>query len=240
MCGRYLLVTPLDELVDVFDVEVPTFDHWPQRYNIAPTQRAPTILLGDGGERRMGLLRWGLIPSWAKDPSIGNRMINARSETASSKPAFRTAFARRRCLVPMSGFYEWRKGESGKTPFLIRPPGGAPFSVAGLWESWEGPDGERLSTFTILTTAASRWMTPLHDRMPAVLDASAAVRWLDPATDREELEGLLRPAAESTFEAFEVSRAVNVPTNDRPEVSEPMPGGERIPQGIGGGTDTPG
>lgn len=238
MCGRYLLDTPVNDLVEHFDVDVPTFDDWPKRYNLAPTQSAPAILRGEAGERRMGLLRWGLIPSWAKDRSIGNRMINARSETAASKPAFRVAFSRRRCLIPMSGFYEWRKGESGKTPFLIAPPDGRLFGVAGLWERWEDPEGEPVHSFTILTTAASRWMSTLHDRMPAVLDAAAARRWLDPEADRTSLEEILGPAPDDTFAAWELSRAVNAPRNDRPEVAEPIPGGEFIPQGIPDPSDT--
>lgn len=233
MCGRYASVTGVDPLVEIFGIDVPTFDSWPVRYNVAPTQQAPVVLRGLEGERRLGTLRWGLIPSWAKEASIGSRMINARSETVGAKPAFREAFRARRCLVPIDFFYEWRKDDpenpkSPKTPFLIRPVSGNPFAVAGLWERWHGGEGGPLHTFTILTTSPSRWMSQLHDRMPVVLAPQDWDAWLSPDAEPESLAGLFRPAPEDYFEAFEVSRAVNSPRNDVPQIAEPLPGGERL------------
>ena len=244
MCGRYASVTGVDPLVEIFGIDVPTFDSWPKRYNVAPTQQAPVILRGGEGERRLGTLRWGLIPSWSKEAAVGSRMINARSETVASKPAFRDAFRSRRCLVPIDYFYEWRKDEpdnpkGSKTPFLIRPAAGGPFAVAGLWERWRAPEGEALFTFTVLTTAPSRWMAQLHDRMPAVLPPEHWASWLAPDTSGRELAGMLGPAPESFFEAFEVSRAVYSPRNDVPQVAEPVPGGEVISQAPPGSAETP-
>ena len=239
MCGRYQLTTPLDELVEVFDVPVPTFDAWPARYNLAPTQEAPAVVAGSDGVRRLGLLRWGLVPGWADDPSVGSRLINARAETVASKPAFRDAFRSRRCVVPMTGFYEWRRNEDGsKTPFLIRPPGGRVSGVAGLWERWDGGDS-RIHTFTVITTTASRWMAALHDRMPVLLDRAAATAWLSGEGGVDGLRSLLVPAADDALEAFEVSTAVNSPRNDRVEVASAVPGGERIPQGNGRTVEAP-
>lgn len=245
MCGRYASLTGVEPLVEIFDIDVPTFDAWPRRYNVAPTQQAPVILRGREGERRLGTLRWGLIPSWAREASIGSRMINARSETVASKPAFRDAYRSRRCLVPIDHFYEWRRDEpdnpeGSKTPFLIRPASGAPFAVAGLWESWRPPAGEALYTFTLLTTTPSRWMSQLHDRMPVVIQKSEWGTWLAPDAVPAELEGLMKPAPESFFEAFEISRAVNSPRNDDPAVAEPLPGGEVIPQAGTGSAETSG
>ena len=247
MCGRYTLATPLDELVEVFDVGHVAFDSWQPRFNVAPTQTLPVVIRGPDGLRRLGPMRWGLVPFWAKDPSIGNRMITARSETVAKKPAFREAFRRRRCVVPMDGFYEWRaRAVEGskkplKVPFWIHRPDRRPFGVAGLWERWRGPrDGDSdstsdgavapLVTFTILTTDASPWMAPLHDRMPAIFAAAeAAETWLDPEADAEGLADLLRPAPGSYLEAWEVSRAVNRPVVDEPDCVVAVGDGERFP-----------
>jgi putative SOS response-associated peptidase YedK len=181
-------------------------------------------------------MRWGLIPPWAKDPSIGNRMINARSETLTSKPAFREAFRRRRCVVPMDGFYEWQaravEGSARplKIPFWIHRPDRAPFAVAGLWERWRPEKGaDPWISFTLLTTAANEWMGPLHDRMPVVLDPEGVDRWLDPEVDPDSLQPLLRPAPDRTFEAWEVDREVNRPVNDHDGLIEPVPGGTVLP-----------
>ncbi len=234
MCGRYASVSGVDPLIEVFGIDVPTFDNWPKRYNVAPTQQAPVVLRGGSGERRLGTLRWGLIPSWAKEVAVGSRMINARSETVDSKPAFRL----RRCIVPIDYFYEWRKDEPEnpkglKIPFLIRPVSRQPFGVAGLWERWRSPEGEALYTFTVMTTQPSRWMAQLHDRMPAVLQPEQWAAWLSPETSQGALKGMLGPAPESFFEAFEVSRAVNSPRNDVPQIADPVPGGEVIQAGLG-------
>ncbi len=228
MCGRYTLTAPADELVEVFDVGALTFDHWPPRYNLAPTQDAPVVVLGHEGERRLGLMRWGLVPAWAADPSIGGRLINARSETAARKPAFRDAFAERRCLVPADGFYEWQKlgassgGRPAKQPWWIHRPDRRPFAFAGLWERWRGREGgPTLVSFTILTTEPNERVRPLHDRMPVILpDRAAEDRWLAPEASARELEPLLAAVAEDYLAAWPVSTAVNRPANDAPELIE--------------------
>ncbi len=228
MCGRYTLSVPLSDFVDVFDVDPPDFEY-PRRYNIAPTQEAP-VVAEDAQGRRMGLLRWGLVPPWAKDPSIGNRMINARSETVADKPAFRRAFASRRCLIPADGFFEWTKDESppagkgGKTPFWIHLASGEVFAFAGLWEGWQQPDSSPLYTFTILTTDASDSIRHIHPRMPVILGPAEGERWLDGDTSREDLLSLLRPWGRSPLAARPVSRIVNSPRNDAPGCIEPIHG----------------
>ena len=224
MCGRYTLSVPLSNLVDSFDVQPPDFEY-PPRFNIAPTQDAPVIAQDQAG-RRMGLLRWGLIPSWAKDPAIGSRMINARSETVAEKPAFRRAFRRRRCLVPADGFFEWKReaGEGAtkgpKTPYWIHRAAREPFVMAGLWETWDPGETAPVYTFTVLTTEAVPSIREIHPRMPVILPASAHDRWLDPKAAAEDLLPLLRPYGEG-IEAYPVSTRVNSPRNDLPECIEP-------------------
>ena len=175
----------------------------------------------------MGLLRWGLIPSWSKDPSIASRLINARSETVATKPSFRVAFQRRRCLVPADGFYEWKRDEKGdggkgtKTPFWIHMATREPFVFAGLWESWQPDDGATLYTYTILTTEASEDVREIHNRMPVILPDPARSQWLDPASDADDLRDLLRPFPSRSLHAHPVSSIVNSPRNDLPECVEP-------------------
>ncbi len=223
MCGRYTLSVPLSNLVDSFDIDPPEFDY-PPRFNIAPTQEAPVIAQDPDG-RRMGLLRWGLVPGWAKDPAVGNRMINARSETVAEKPAFRGAFRSRRCVVPADGFFEWRKVEAGeggkptKIPHWIHRPGAEPFVMAGLWEKWNPQDGSPLFTFTILTTEAVPEIREIHHRMPVILTPHSANRWLDPLADAATLPALLQPFTEG-LESHAVSSLVNSPRNDLPECVE--------------------
>jgi putative SOS response-associated peptidase YedK len=218
MCGRFLLQAPVDVLQRAFG-----FEERPNlrpRYNIAPTQAVPIVRRNDGGGRELALVRWGLIPAWAKEAGIGSRLINARSETMAEKPAFRSAFRKRRCLVPADGFYEWRKPEGGgpKQPMLIRRRGEGPFAFAGLWERWRGPEGE-VETCTILTTEANSILAPIHDRMPVILDPASYDRWLDPAqTGAEEL---LRPCPDGWLEAFPVSTRVNNVRNDAAELITP-------------------
>jgi putative SOS response-associated peptidase YedK len=227
LCGRYTLSVPLSNLVDAFDVQPPEFEY-PPRFNIAPTQDAPVIAQDREG-RRMGLLRWGLIPSWAKDPAMGSRMINARAETVAEKPAFRGAFRRRRCLVPADGFFEWKRegGEGGegagkgqKTPYWIHLVGREPFLMAGLWEKWDPGEGSPVYTFTILTTEAVPAIREIHPRMPVILPASARDPWLDPDAGPDVVLPLLRPWGEG-FQAYPVSNLVNSPRNDAPECIEP-------------------
>lgn len=216
MCGRFAFYSPTEAVVRLFRVEAA--DDLPPSYNIAPTREAPVIRRGGDGVRRLQTLRWGLVPFWAKDPSIGNRMINARSETVTSKPAFRQAVRSRRCLVVADGFYEWQKTAQGKTPWYIQLAGGGPFAMAGLWERWRQEGVEPLETCTILTTSPNRMMSSIHDRMPVVLTDEGVDAWLDPSTPLEHLGVLFTPVEDSLLHATRVSRKVNSPANDGPEL----------------------
>jgi putative SOS response-associated peptidase YedK len=220
MCGRYTLTADQEALQVALGVE--GLVHPRPRYNIAPTQEVPAVVArsgGAGGEART--LRWGLVPSWARDPSIGNRMINARSETAAQKPSFRVPFRRGRCLVPADGFFEWRNEGGRKVPFWIHMEDRGPFTLAGLWDRWEGPEGEALETFTILTTESNELLRPIHDRMPVIVAPEARARWLDPGTSVQELQALLRPFPSRTLAVREVSTRANSPRNDDPSILDP-------------------
>lgn len=194
MCGRFVLMTPGKSLAERFGLEeIPDLQ---PHYNIAPTQMVVVIRLDrDTLQRRLVQMKWGLIPFWAKDASIGNRLINARGESAAEKPAFRAAFKTRRCLVPTDGFYEWKKQEgTRKQPYLVRNADGSPFAFAGLWERWTGPEGEIIESCTILTTDANDLTRPIHDRMPVILHPKDYDLWLDPEVkDPALLKPLLRP-----------------------------------------------
>jgi putative SOS response-associated peptidase YedK len=221
MCGRYTLASPDDTIAEVFDLTTdPTLV---PRYNIAPTQDVAVLRTPPAHDvREIEMLRWGLIPSWAKDPAIGNRMINARSETVDQKPSFKAAFRRRRCLVVADGFYEWQRLTHGKQPHYIRLTDGEPFAFAGLWERWEGADGIVIETCTILTTAANELMAPLHDRMPVILERSHHDLWLDPEMgEARALKPLLEPYPSEKMTAHAVSKLVNNPGNDDPKCVQP-------------------
>jgi putative SOS response-associated peptidase YedK len=218
MCGRYTLSTPVGMLAEEFGLGG-NLPELPASYNVAPTQEVPAILGSDGG-RRLELLRWGLVPAWADDPQIGARMINARSETAAEKPSFRRAFRGRRCLIPADGFYEWQKAPGGKQPYHIHMKDRRPFAFAGLWESW-GKGDDEIRSCAILTTRANALVGEIHDRMPVILDHDAYDVWLDPASERDELAGLLAPFPEEEMEAYPVSRLVNSPRNNDPRCVEP-------------------
>lgn len=220
MCGRYsLAITPI-RLTETFELP-PDTCFPPARYNIAPTQTAPVVRLDENGARTLGVLRWGLVPAWAKDPSIGSRMVNARSETVAEKPSFRTAYKKRRCLVPASGFYEWMKAPGGKKqPYFIRPAADHCMAMAGLWERWSASDKEEpIETFTILTMAANQAMEKLHDRMPVLVPREAFNRWLDPAQDSTDL---FCPREEPALSIYAVSTRVNSPTKDEQNLIEPI------------------
>jgi putative SOS response-associated peptidase YedK len=225
MCGRFTLRTPQNVLLEQF--QLATGPVLSPRFNIAPTQTIATVrCTSDEPQRQLVLLRWGLIPSWAKDPSIGNRMINARGESVADKPAFRAAFKRRRCLVLTDGYYEWQTVGKKKQPFLFHMQDDRPFAFAGLWESWPGgktddEPGQPLETCTIITTAASDFTRPIHDRMPVILEDADFDLWLDPnMQDREQLEPLLQPFDSADLTADPVSTHVNSPKNDDPQCVE--------------------
>jgi putative SOS response-associated peptidase YedK len=218
MCGRYTLASPTERLAEEFGADASSIALAPN-YNVAPTQKVAAVL-EEGGQRRLEVLRWGLIPPWADDPGIGSRMINARSETAPGKPSFRRAFRERRCLIPADGFYEWQRTNGAKQPYYIHMEDGRPFAFAGLWESWSKGEGE-IRTCTILTTGANALVGEVHDRMPVILAHDAYDVWLDPASERDELTGLLAPYPVDEMEAYPVSRFVNSPSNNDPRCIEP-------------------
>ena len=216
MCGRFTLRTPTNLLVEQF--LLPIEPDWNPRFNIAPTQSVAAVRIGEGGGRREGvLLRWGLVPSWAKDSAMGSRLINARAETVAEKPSFRTAFKRRRCLIPADGYYEWQKTGSRKQPYFIRMQDDRPFAFAGLWESWDKGGEGPLETCTVITTSANELTADIHQRMPVILDQHDYGVWLDAAiADRERLEPLLRPYPSSEMKLDPVSTYVNSPRNEGP------------------------
>ena len=227
MCGRFALMTPTEQLAMLFDVPETAVEALPPsvpRYNIAPTQPVAAIRLGKSGERDFTFFHWGLIPSWAKDVSIGSRMINARSETVTEKPSFRTAFKRRRCLIPADGFYEWQKVDGGKQPMFIRPAESEkrPFALAGLWEMWSDPDGGTLQSCTILTITPNELMAPIHNRMPVIIEPEDFDLWLQPEPDPEQGLHLLRPYPAEKMSAYPVSTLVNNPRNDAPDCIQPI------------------
>jgi putative SOS response-associated peptidase YedK len=221
MCGRYTLTSPSEDLALLFDIsQLPLL---PPRYNMAPTQEAAVVRVTAPGEpRRLDFLRWGLIPYWAKEASIGNRMINARSEGVAEKPSYRHSFKKKRCLVPTSGFYEWKKEGKAKQPYMIRRHDGKPFAFAGLWSTWKDPEKqEPVETFTIMTTDANDFIRPLHDRMPVILAPEDFDLWLDPKIeDAARLQALLRPAPNDILETYPVSKLVNSPVNEMPNCIE--------------------
>lgn len=223
MCGRYALAISPKELSEHFGLAaVPDM---PPRYNIAPSQMVAIIREGEEG-REIALVRWGLVPSWAKEPSIGNRLINARSETVFDKPAFRAAVRRRRCLIPASGFYEWQQTDGRKQPYYIRRADEAPLALAGVWEHWEEPDGLELQTCAILTTGANGLMRPIHDRMPVILEPGNFGVWLGEGDEKPEvLKALLVPAPEEGLTTYPISTWVNRPENDDPKCIEAIKAG---------------
>jgi len=220
MCGRYTITSAPEAYRALFGyAEQPKF---PARYNIAPTQPIPIVRL-DQGERHFALVRWGLIPSWVKDPNDFALLINARGESVTDKPAFRNAMKRRRCLVPADGFYEWQAAGGRKQPYYIRAKSGAPLAFAGLWETWEGPNGEEIDSATIITTRANRLLAGIHDRMPVVVPADAFDLWLDCLNvDATTASALIAPAPEGLLEAYPVSTAVNRTANDNAHLLEPV------------------
>lgn len=214
-----MMTSPVEAMQKLFDF--PERPNLPPRYNVAPSQDVPIVRrTRDGTTRELALVRWGLVPHWADDPKIGYRMINARAESVATRPGFREAFRKRRCLVPANGFFEWEKRGKTKQPWLIRPKGGGLMAFAGLWEVWRDPDGEPLHSCAIVTGRPNEVAGRFHDRMPVILDPAHYDDWL--RADPEEARALLVPCPDDWLEAYPVSRRVNSPDNDDPEVIEPL------------------
>ena len=221
MCGRFWQGEFGEYLRERFKVDA--MPEEPKRsFNIAPSSQIG-ILRVQNDARELVNMRWGLIPHWAKDEKIGNKMINARAETITEKPSFRTLIRDRRCLIPCSGFYEWQAGPSGKTPYAIRMKDSKPFTMAGIWTSWTSPAGVTVLSFAIVTTEANELMQPIHHRMPVIIPAPKRARWLDPdVKDLGQILPLLKPYDSTKMEAFPVSRRVNRPDEDEPELLRRM------------------
>lgn len=219
MCGRFSLFARPEELIKRFGLDAFTFDFQPS-YNIAPGQLIPAILASQG-ERRMGQLRWGLIPSWAKEESVGYKMINAKSETIQQKTSFRTLFVRKRCLIPADGFFEWKITDQGKQPMRIVMKNHEPFGLAGLFDTWSHPDGQKIHSCTIITTKPNRIVEDIHDRMPVIIRREDEEQWLNrDYQDTVQLQSLLQPYDEGQMEAFPVSSIVGNVKNNVPECIE--------------------
>ena len=223
MCGRFTLTVDPAQLVEQFELAGPPPADLAPRYNIAPTQPV-AVVANHEGARHLELFKWGLIPSWAKDAEIGNRLINARAETLAEKPAFRSALKRRRCLVLADGFYEWQKQAGGKQPMYIQLKDGQPFAFAGLWETWRpGKDEPVVASCTIITTSPNDLMAGIHDRMPVILKREDYTAWLTPGElPTVEALALLHPYAAGAMQARPVSKAVNSPAHDSPELVLPL------------------
>ena len=227
MCGRFTLFASPEQLAEAFDLPEPPI--LAPRFNIAPTQPVGIVRMDPATQQRMwALTLWGLIPSWSKDPSMGARMINARAEGVPDKPSFRAAFKRRRCIVPSSGFYEWRQVDKGKEPYFIAPADDGVFAFAGLWETWTGPDGGELQSCTIITTDANDVMSTIHNRMPVILDEADWAEWLGTGSEDtpaylSKLPHLLRPYDGKKMKLRPVSTYVNSPRNEGEKCIEPVP-----------------
>lgn len=217
MCGRFTLTVGLEEIIQRFQLENEQNVRYVPRYNIAPTQQVPVIIQSEG-ERRLVMMRWGLIPRWSKDSGIGSRLINARSETLTQKPAFRRSFFRHRCLVPSDGFFEWTKDEQGKKkPVRIVLEGESIFAFAGLFDRWQDQEGRVHHSFTIVTTRANEKIKAIHHRMPVILHPAEESVWLDLKQDPDQLQAVMEPQESEIFHIYPVSTLVNSPKNDHPK-----------------------
>jgi putative SOS response-associated peptidase YedK len=223
MCGRIASnISGADQLIAQFLLNQLSLDIVP-RYNVAPSQPVLNIIQDANANRVANYMRWGLIPSWAKDAAIGYKMINARGETVTEKPSYRAALRRRRCIIPATGFYEWERKGKQKTPYHFYLRSGELMALAGLWETWISPAGEEVLSFTIITTSANELLRPIHDRMPVLLGKEQVEIWLDHSNyDQELLTSLLAPYPAERMAAYQVSAYVNSPANEGPECIEPV------------------
>lgn len=221
MCGRIVLKAPARQVAQEFDLA--TVADFAPRYNIAPTQPVAAVLAGADGRRVLRRMQWGLIPPWSRDPRDGGRMFNARSETVAEKPAFREAFATRRCLVPVDGFYEWRRHGQERQPFYFTEADGRLLALAGVWARWEYPGGETIESCSVLTTTANALMSPIHHRMPVIIPPDARQPWLTtPAAAATQLMSLLAPSPAGLLRMHAVAPAVNRVGHDGPELIAPI------------------
>jgi putative SOS response-associated peptidase YedK len=222
MCGRFTQLSDRDELARLFGLDSADVPELAPRYNVAPAQPVVAVRLAEDARPVVSLLRWGLIPAWAREPAIGHSLINARSETVGERPAFRGAFRSRRCLIPAGGFYEWSAtGGKHKQPFHFRRRDGQPFAFAGLWERWQGGDGEPVETCAVLTTAANEVVRPVHERMPVILAPADFGPWLDLRAPADQLHALFRPYPAEVMEAVALGRYVSNPRNEGPQCLSP-------------------
>ncbi|WP_332237923.1 SOS response-associated peptidase [Sporolactobacillus sp. KGMB 08714] len=219
MCGRFTIIATYDLIVYRFNIKKSSLQfEYHQSFNVAPGQQILTVI-NDGKENRAGFLKWGLIPSWAKDPKIGYRMINARAESVATKPSFRTAFKKHRCLIVADSFYEWTHDNlKNKRPFRFKLKNDDLFAMAGLWESWKSPEGQIIHSCTIITTEANEIMIPVHNRMPVILRREDEQKWINPGSASSEQLSLLKPYDSNEMEAYEVSKDVNLPKNNDPHL----------------------
>ncbi|MCM3764552.1 SOS response-associated peptidase [Neobacillus niacini] len=220
MCGRFTLTASIDQILDRFDIQAfLDEENYAPSYNIAPSQSVLAII-NDGKANRMGFLKWGLIPPWAKDPSIGYKMINARAETIAEKPSFRKAFQKKRCLIIADSFYEWKRhNDKTKTPMRIKLKYEDLFAMAGIWEQWKSPEGKSVFSCSVITTTPNELMTEIHDRMPVILKPEDEKTWLNPAiNDPKEMARFLVPLDHNLMEAYQVSPLVNSPKNNSIEL----------------------
>jgi putative SOS response-associated peptidase YedK len=211
----------MEELLEHYLLEWPMVPFHQPRYNVAPGQMVPAVI-HDGQKRRIGELKWGLVPSWAKDDKQGFKMINARAETLEDRPAYAALLRRKRCLIPADSFYEWRKGGGSKTPMRILLKSRSIFSLAGLYDTWVAPTGNKISTCTVITTSPNELMAKIHERMPIILDPEAEAVWLDRGRQPDELRELLQPYPSERMEAYPVSPIVGNVKNESKECIEPV------------------
>ena len=224
MCGRYTLHSEREDVEEFFDARAEDKELFKPNYNVAPGTVNPVVLVGSNGQREIGGLRWGLIPSWAEDESTGYKMINARAETLAEKKSFKGPFMSKRCIIPANGFYEWKTEQQKKQPFYIRLLTHDLLGFAGLYEKWTSPEGEDIYSYTIITTEANALVAPLHDRMPAILRHEAYAMWLNPENkDPELLNDLLKPYELTEMATYRVSDKVNKPENNNPKLIQPIP-----------------
>ena len=223
MCGRFTLKTAWEQLINQFQIgHTIKAEEYEYRYNIAPSQNVLTII-NDGTQNRLGYLKWGLIPSWAKDPSIGSKMINARAETIAEKASFKHPFMKKRCLVLADSFYEWKIKDNKKNPIRIRMKSDQAFAMAGLWERWTSSGGKTIFTCTIITTNSNKLIKPIHDRMPVILGPAERKSWLDRSIDDKRLlQQLLIPYPDEHMECYEVSSMINSPKMDGEQLILPI------------------